>query len=657
MKNLTVKQKLISMTVILALMVSGLSIFFINRFGAVGGTYGQILQSRVPQQEVAGAMTQILINTRVNMNELYGVERNIKNYEIFTQRAQEKLTEYTVLEQAILNGSKDLGKQIKGLEGLAIPPCRKGGQIETLTKKASPLFKDFKDACQRIIAKKKELLETVNVIGWFDTKEDSHGVVKTLVEAGRTMEQLANDQQSKLLVAQIRRQEKNILQRADERYITRLKEAYQNFNASVSGEINNVGRAYYEAFGTIFDKVLIAQKLEDELKDLARIELREKQKYLNEAVHALKDRAHEQMVRYSDEAIAMEKSARTLIIAISCAVILISLLFGWFVSNGISNVLRKIIEGLSEGSEQVASASGQVSSASQSMAEGASEQAASIEETSSSLEEMSSMTKQNADNAGQADTLMKETNQVVSQANASMGELTQSMEEISKANDETQKIIKTIDEIAFQTNLLALNAAVEAARAGEAGAGFAVVAEEVRNLAMRSAEAAKNTAEMIEGTVKKTKDGSEIVTRTNEAFGKVADSSSKVGELVGEIAAASNEQAQGIDQVNIAVSQMDQVTQQNAASAEENASASEELTAQAEEMKGFVGDLVALVGGSTGGAHSGHPTVVEHPKTGIHKVLTAPAKKGKGKELAVSSAKEVSPDQVIPMDDEDFKDF
>jgi methyl-accepting chemotaxis protein len=253
---------------------------------------------------------------------------------------------------------------------------------------------------------------------------------------------------------------------------------------------------------------------------------------------------------------------------------------------------------------------------------------------------------------------MKEANQVMVQATNSMKHLTASMEEISGASQETSKIVKTIDEIAFQTNLLALNAAVEAARAGQAGAGFAVVADEVRSLAMRAAEAAKNTANLIEGTVKKVKDGSNLVSQTNQAFSGVAKAASKVESLIAEIAAASNDQAQGIDQVNKAALEMNKVIQRVAANAEESASASEEMTAQAEQMKDYVGGLVTLVG-ANGGAGT-LESLTTTSKEFVQQAFKRMTEKKRAPSQAMPSYDskfrtqhdgEVQPDQVIPLQD------
>ena len=255
---------------------------------------------------------------------------------------------------------------------------------------------------------------------------------------------------------------------------------------------------------------------------------------------------------------------------------------------------------LDASADQVSTASSQMSETGQVLAEASSEQAANLEEIASSLEEMSSMTKATADNAEQADALMKEGNRSVDNAGKDMDKMEEAMSKISDAGQEISKIVKSIDEIAFQTNLLALNAAVEAARAGEAGAGFAVVADEVRNLAMRAAGAAKDTQGLVEDTIKRMEEGTELVTRTKTGFQAVADSSEKVGCLISEISQASNEQAQGIEEINKGMTEMEKVVQQNAANAEESASTSNEMKAQASGMKKMVVELVALVGGTHG---------------------------------------------------------
>ena len=268
----------------------------------------------------------------------------------------------------------------------------------------------------------------------------------------------------------------------------------------------------------------------------------------------------------------------------------------YYIVQNASTALRRVSAIIEANSAQLVSAAGQVSSASHSLAEGASEQAASLEETSASIEQMSGMTARNTESAEKAKGITSEARKSADVAAASVERMSRAMQEMQAANSQIGKIIKTIDEIAFQTNILALNAAVEAARAGEAGAGFAVVAEEVRALAQRSAKAAKETAEQIEMALSKSREGAAISTEVAANLGSIIEQVRGVDALVHEIAQASKEQSDGIKQINVAVTEMDKVTQGNAAGAEESASAAAELNAEAREFQKVVEQLKVLAG-------------------------------------------------------------
>ena len=277
---------------------------------------------------------------------------------------------------------------------------------------------------------------------------------------------------------------------------------------------------------------------------------------------------------------------------------LLTLLFVLRAAKSIVLPLNQLVQSISQNASQVANGANQISSSSHSLAEGTSEQAASLEETSSSLEEMSSMTRNNADNTRKANEIAQQARQAAEKGASSMNQMNEAMRAIQQSSDDISKIIKTIDEIAFQTNILALNAAVEAARAGESGLGFAVVAEEVRNLAQRSAQAAKETSAKIEGSVTRTHQGVQISEQVASVLSEIVEKVQTVDHLVAEVTAASQEQTQGIEQVTTAVGEMDKVTQSNAANAEESASAAETLSAQSRELNEAVALLQGVINGT-----------------------------------------------------------
>lgn len=474
-----------------------------------------------------------------------------------------------------------------------------------------------------------------------------------------------------------------------QRLISDLREPHRRFHESVRSIRNtlNAGnktealRLYREVLQpnaqqvfAFLDKVIAesnrADALSVKLRDVSMGRVRDYQRRAFaclENVAGINDDLTEKSVKQADD-----DGSRAVYMVFITLIIgsIIALAFGIVLSNAVSSSLNRIISSLTSGAEQLNSAATQVSSASQGLAEGATEQASSLEEISASLEEMTAMTQQNADNSNSADGMAREANNLAEGGVKSMSRMADALEQIKKSSGETAKIIKTIDEIAFQTNLLALNAAVEAARAGDAGKGFAVVAEEVRNLAQRSAEAAKNTSEMIENAQRNVENGVNLGVEVNEALGNIRDVSSKVATLVGEISVASNEQAQGIDQVSRAVAEMDKVVQNNAAGSEESASAAEELSSQAEDLKDIVRDLAIIVGGSAAGVELSsysalrpgsarrfnNPQVVTKPI--ISRSSAKPASVSKTGASAIKPRKQnTSPQDVLPLTDSDLDDF
>ncbi|MDR3566424.1 MAG: methyl-accepting chemotaxis protein [Syntrophobacteraceae bacterium] len=366
-----------------------------------------------------------------------------------------------------------------------------------------------------------------------------------------------------------------------------------------------------EGLGSIQTLQVASQLYKNALRDLVQIwsgveRLNKQREKTENEVIALTGQSHDaglkDMRRASDQTVAKVSFSTVFMVLGNLVAIVMGVLIAVFITRAATKPIRRVAGGLMEAADEIASASSQVASSSQSVAKGASKQSEALQTSSTSLEQIGSATSHNAANASRANQLMEDTSGLIEVASKSMCELTSAMTDIAAANEDTQKIIKTIDEVAFQTRLLALNAAVEAARAGEAGAGFAVVAEEVKNLAMRTAGAARDTADIIGHTTQRVREGYDLVVKTEGEFSEVARSVGSCGELVAQISEDSREQSLGLGKANASVAEMKQIVELNAADSEESAAASEEMNAQAEQMRGFVTQLVDLVGiGNAGG--------------------------------------------------------
>ena len=366
-----------------------------------------------------------------------------------------------------------------------------------------------------------------------------------------------------------------------------------------TGQKISTSRSRHENFSLSAEK-LYTQMSTQEMNDAIAADaqrLSEQKENVKSDLLALSMLIRDDLLSNIDQVVSNSEHQNRLNLMIFLLVVGTSILLIFFlIRHSILAPLYRLLEGLNLASKQVTTISEQVGSASRELAMGANRQAASLEETAASLEEMATMTNRNADNSREANSLVKDAEKMVSAAQDSMDELNTSMSKISGASQQTLDIITNIDEIAFQTNLLALNAAIEAARAGEAGSGFAVVAEEVRNLALRSAEAAKVTSELLNTTDKEIKAGVNLVEKGRSVFKQMVERMEKSGKLVDMISSASADQAQGLDQINSVISEIETVTLQTSRSADESAVASREMGSQADQMNLMLDGLVKLVG-------------------------------------------------------------
>ncbi len=565
------------------------------------GQEARVLSNQyMPQTQMANHLERSLLRAMVDMQGyqlsfdktyLESSRKNLEGMKKQLDEAQKLVKQYPQLETLKTNTDKAV-KRLKEYEGLVQETEKAVGDIHKIRAKLETSTQDFLKACSDFSDDQQDKLNKDFQAG------ASQKVLKDLLDTFSGINEVISlDYAIQLDTgrAQLLRDPKI------------LSEAMSKFN-EMENQLNSIQKKTTDTanIGQLDDVRMAAADYKSQmgkllatfqkLADLEKQRQASENTVLQAAMASANSGIDEAGKRAGQVDQVLARSIFLLFVGI-CVGAVLSLALSMFVTRSITGPLAGYIDNLKESAAEVTQASDKLSEESQTMAQGATQQAAALEETSSSLEEMASMSRQNADNASQANVLSGEAAKTLHNAGTTIENLIKAMQGVSKASEDTAKILKSIDEIAFQTNLLALNAAVEAARAGSAGAGFAVVADEVRNLAQRAAQSAKDTAVLIEDTIAKVKLGSTLVSETSENFSALSTSTEKVINLVAEISGASEEQAQGAQQINKAIAEVDKVVQQNAANAQEGAGASELLKAQAGQLSAVVSGLVSMVNG------------------------------------------------------------